>query len=251
MIIYDKDNKPFSTGWREIDRSKLWYISLKPDLPNIPPCPEDTDATPEEATLEAYSAYVLPSVESLFKYFHAAAGYPVRSTWLTVTKAGKIKTWPVLTYNNARQYCPFTFETTKGHMVQTRQNAHSAKLKESEVNIVKQQFMGAGYGAKTRVDELSDMEEPPPGNDSVNELHVKVLHQSKLYTYDTGRFPTRARSGNQYVMVAYHSSNVILFETFESRKDKHCLAAYNFIMQQLKDKHLLVDLQILDKESSK
>ena len=95
------------------------------------------------------------------------------------------------------------------------------------------------------------MEEPPPGNDSVNELHVKVLHQSKLYTYDTGRFPTRARSGNQYVMVAYHSSNVILFETFESRKDKHCLAAYNFIMQQLKDKHLLVDLQILDKESSK
>ena len=104
---------------------------------------------------------------------------------------------------------------------------------------------------KTRSDELPDTEKPPPGNESVNELHVKVLHQRKLYTDNTGRFPTKARSRNQYIMVAYHSSNVILFETFESRKDKHCLAAYNFIMQQLKDKHLLVDLQILDKESSK
>ena len=52
VIIYDKDNIPFSSGWREIVRSKLWYISLKPDLYNIPPCPEDPDATPEEATLE-------------------------------------------------------------------------------------------------------------------------------------------------------------------------------------------------------
>ena len=89
---------------------------------------------------------------------------------------------------------------------------------------------------KTRVDEFPDMEEPPPGNGSVNELHVKVLHQSKLYTDDTGRFLTRARSGNQYVMVAYHSSNIILFEPLASQKDKHCLAAHNVIIQRLKDK---------------
>ena len=58
---------------------------------------------------------------------------------------------------------------------------------------------------KTRVNEFPDREEPPPGNDSVNELHVKVLQQSKLYMDDNGRFPTKAQSGNQYVMVAYHS----------------------------------------------
>ena len=85
----------------------------------------------------------------------------------------------------------------------------------------------------------------------MNELHVKVYHQSKLYTDDTGRFPTRARSGNQYIMVAYHSSNVILIEPFASRKDKHRIAAYNVIMQRLKDRNLLVDLQILDNECSK
>ena len=85
----------------------------------------------------------------------------------------------------------------------------------------------------------------------MNGLHVKVYHQSNLYTDDTGGFPTRARSGNQYIMVAYHSSNVILIEPFASRKDKHRIAAYNVIMQRLKDKNLLVDLQIPNNECSK
>ena len=85
----------------------------------------------------------------------------------------------------------------------------------------------------------------------MKELHVNLLHQSKIYKDDTGRFPTKARGGNQYVMVAYHSSNVILFETFVSRKDKHLLTAYNFIMQRLKEKNILVDLQTLNNECSK
>ena len=52
-------------------------------------------------------------------------------------------------------------------------------------------------------------------------------------------------------MVAYHSSNVILVEPFSSRKDKSQLAAYNAIMQRLKEKYLLVDLHILNNEFSK
>ena len=54
--------------------------------------PEDPDVTPDEATLEAYSAYNLPSVEALVKYFYAASGYPVRSTWLTAIKNSNFKT---------------------------------------------------------------------------------------------------------------------------------------------------------------
>ena len=51
-------------------------------------------------------------------------------------------------------------------------------------------------------------------------------------------------------MVAYHSSNVILVEPFKSRKDTFRLAAYDTIIQRLKDKDLLVDLQIVDNECS-
>ena len=98
---------------------------------------------------------------------------------------------------------------------------------------------------------MPEIDEPTPGNDSVNELYVQVVQKHILYTDDTGRFPIRARSGNQYVMVAYHSSNVILVEPFSSRKDKNRLAAYNAIMQRLKEKDLLVDLHILDNECSK
>ena len=112
-------------------------------------------------------------------------------------------------------------------------------------------FVERRFWHKKSVEDSPEVEEPQPGNDSVNELHVKVYHQSKLYTDDTGRFPTRMRSGNQYVMVAYHSSNVILIEPLASRNDKHRIAAYNVIMQRLKDRNLLVDLQILDNECSK
>ena len=160
VIIYDKDNKPFLTEWIETVRAKLWRISLNQDLSDIPPFPEDHNATPEEATIEAYSAYDLPSVEALVKYFHAAAGYPMRSTWLTAIKAGNFKTWPGLTYNNARRYCPSAGEFIKGHMVQTRKNVRSTKIKESKADILKQQFARALYGAKTRVGELPDSRRP-------------------------------------------------------------------------------------------
>ena len=98
---------------------------------------------------------------------------------------------------------------------------------------------------------MPEIGEPTPGNDYVNELYVQVLQKHMLYTDEAGRFPIMARSGNQYVMFAYHSSNVILVDPFSSRKDKNWLAAYNVTMQCLKEKYLLVDLQIFDNECSK
>ena len=139
-------------------------------------------------------------------------------------------------------------------MVQTLQNVRCTKpkKKDSEEDRIKK-FPGSVYGTNRVVapEELPEMEDPAPGNESVNELHVNIIHQRKLYTDDTGRFPTKARSDNQYIMVAYHSSNVILVEPFASRKDKHRLAGYNIIMQGLKVNKLLIDLQILGNEYSK
>ena len=66
-----------------------------------------------------------------------------------------------------------------------------------------------------------------------------------------GRFPVHARSGNIYIMIAYHcNTNLILSEPFSSRKDTHRLFVYNKIMQQLTYNKLIVDLQILDNEAS-
>jgi hypothetical protein len=74
---------------------------------------------------------------------------------------------------------------------------------------------------------------------------------SKLYMDNTGRFPIKARSGNQYVMIAYHANgNLILQQAFKSRSNTHHIAAYNAIMTCLAAQVLSVDLQILDNESS-
>ena len=61
----------------------------------------------------------------------------------------------------------------------------------------------------------------------------------------------RSRSVNQYVLVAYHSSNVMLVSPFKTRKYQHSLSAYNSIIQRLNNRGLTADLQISDYEASK
>ena len=78
-----------------------------------------------------------------------------------------------------------------------------------------------------------------------------TVHISKLYTDDTGRFPIKARSGNQYLMVAHHcNSNAILVDPFKTSKDKHRLEAYKSIMARLRKNGMIVNLQIFDNDAS-
>jgi hypothetical protein len=60
---------------------------------------------------------------------HAVCGYPVKSTWLKVIKAGNYMGWPMLNEHNIQKYYPKTIETAKGHLNQTRKNVHSTKAK--------------------------------------------------------------------------------------------------------------------------
>ena len=85
----------------------------------------------------------------------------------------------------------------------------------------------------------------------VQVLHIRVEHISKLYNDDTVRLYVRLLSRNQYIMILYHfDSNVIISAPFKSCADKYILLAYNSIMQSLKDRNMLVDLQMLDIEAS-
>ena len=83
------------------------------------------------------------------------------------------------------------------------------------------------------------------------ELHIHTVNISKLYIDDMGRFPIKARSGNQYLMVAYQcNSNAILVAPFKKRKDKHCLEAYKSIMAFLLKNGMIFNLQILENDAS-
>ena len=81
------------------------------------------------------------------------------------------------------------------------------------------------------------------------EIHIWDQPIRKLYTDDCGRFPIRSRSGNEYIMIAYHcDSNTIIQAPFFNRSEKHRIRAYNSIMQKLADRGHHVDMQILNSE---
>ena len=59
------------------------------------------------------------------------------------------------------------------------------------------------------------------------------LPTTPLFTDDTGCFHP-SHSGHQYIMVTLHGSNTILVQPFASKKDTHCIAAYQSIYAHLK-----------------
>ena len=227
VTIFNKtDNSILLQGWHETTGAKLWRFSLLPDDTTSSHTPPSSLCV----TPAALSATDLPSVAALVHYLHAAAGFPVKSTWLAAIKAGNYASWPGLTYSNAARHCPDSTETLKGHLTQTRKGLRSTKPKHTHPSPLP----------------------PLPLSTPSHELHVRIEPISKLYTDDMGRFPTRSRSGNQYIMLAYHcDSNAILIEPFQSRHDRHRIAAHGRIMTRLRDRGHLVEHQILDNEASK
>ena len=72
--IFYKKGEPVITGWSDNNGPKLWNISLSHN--------EDDSRVSnqaEQTTLGVYSAYDLPPVAALVRYFHAATGYSVIS----------------------------------------------------------------------------------------------------------------------------------------------------------------------------
>jgi hypothetical protein len=49
----------------------------------------------------------------LIHYLHAAAGFPVKSTWLAAIKAGNFASWPELAYANASKFVPPVMKPSK------------------------------------------------------------------------------------------------------------------------------------------
>jgi hypothetical protein len=173
----------------------------------------------------------LPSIGALVGFYNACLGFPVKQTWLSAIKAGNCNTFEGLTYSNVTRYCPDTNETIMGHLAQQSQNVQSTKPKLTL--------------------PVSLVVPPPPVATPSNQVFIIITPLIKLFTNNTGRFPIRACSGNQYVMIAFHAKgNLILQKAFKSKSNRHCIAAYNTIMTRLAARGLFIDLQILDNKAS-
>ena len=74
----------------------------------------------------------------------------------------------------------------------------------------------------------------------------------KMYTDQTGHFPTTSYRGMQYVLVLYEptESNAILVEPMQNRTSGKMLAAYQTLVNILKKAGIEPKLHILDNECS-
>ena len=113
------------TGWR-CPQTGLWRVPFRQqwDNPNTDTLLMSQEATDvilkrrEGADPREFvnSVYELPNLEQVVAWYHAAAGYPTKTTWLKAIEAGLYATWPLLTAKAVRKHYPEMKETPKGHM---------------------------------------------------------------------------------------------------------------------------------------
>ena len=256
--VFDKHNNLILQGFRETEGPRMWRFNLLPNQQsplalkqlacnaNAKAADLLTTKVPstkpfKNSTEYHRRAYDLPSTKNLIEYLHCTVGSPVKRTLLDAVKAGNYRSFPGLSVANVDRYCPLNATpTVLGHLTQVPQGLRSTRWAAAACAL-----LNIKNALLPSTELFNELTEP------VQSVHIKVLATSKLFTDDMGRFPIRAMSGNQYIMLAFHEqANVILVQPFKTKADTHRIPAYNVIMTRLKKRNLGVDLQVLDNEAS-
>ena len=172
-------------------------------------------------TAEAINViFDLPSARQTFLWYHAAAGFPVKETFIKAVRAGNYATWPKLTVNLIHKYMPDSDEAAKGHLKGQRQGIRSTKLRALEKLL---------EGAETRIKiegESSQSQPPPPTK--LNDMFTQVVDLTEeIHTDQTGAFPHTSQRGNRYIMVAIHlDANYIFAEPMKNRTEGEMIRTY-------------------------
>ena len=92
--------KPVLQGWR--DKDGLWRLG-------------HVDKHIKSSNTEtAANVHSLPSTAAAIRYLHAAAGYPVKETWIKAIKRGHYVSWPGLTVDAVNKHFPDAVKHIRG-----------------------------------------------------------------------------------------------------------------------------------------
>jgi hypothetical protein len=72
--------------------------------------------------------YELKKQPELVQYYHAAAGFPTKPTWLKAIKNMQFASWPGLTADAVNRHYPDSKETPKGHGLKAPSSLCSTKV---------------------------------------------------------------------------------------------------------------------------
>ncbi len=124
------------------------------------------------------NVYDIPSINQTIKYLHAAAGYPVKDTWVKAINAGNYTTWPGLTATVARKHFPESDKTQKGHMKCQQQGVRLTRTLQTITE-----------DDKEHMTPNSD-ESPAPKPKKMQDMYIKIHNASEtMHTDQPGQFP--------------------------------------------------------------
>jgi hypothetical protein len=75
-----------------------------------------------------HNVYELKTQPELVGYYHAAADFPTKPSWLKAIKNKQYASWPGLTWEAVNKIFPEFEETLKGHGRKTRSRLGSTKI---------------------------------------------------------------------------------------------------------------------------
>ena len=134
-------------------------------------------------------------------YHHATCFSPTKHTFATAVADKAFIGWPGLTRELVSKYLPEVEATVVGH------------IKQEQMHL---QSTAENNDTEAQEDFYPTMEQP---NVRTKDVIYKVFEGKDMAFMDlTGRFPKRSRSGNEYILIAYHyDSNVIWADPIKNR----------------------------------
>ena len=173
-------------------------------------------------------------MEQVVAWYHAAAGYPTKPTWIKAIKSGFYTTWPLLTAKAVRKHYPETVETPKGHMKRVKSGVRSTKAQQQQHPEITE--------AEAALAEIRRKH---------HDIFVSVREATEeVHTDQTGRFPVVSSKGHKYIMVLIDiDSNYIAMQPMRSRETAELIRTYKIIMERLAKQGIKPKKQILDNEA--
>lgn len=178
------------------DDTGLWKLALHNNN-------EDQDTRPPEH--DAINViFDLPSARQSFLWYHAAAGFPTKDTFIRAVRNGNYATWPTLTVNLIHRHMPDSDETAKGHLKGRRKGIRSTKQ-----NIFADLI--EAEDVKIKIEGESSPFQPLPPT-KLNDMFTTIVDLAEeIHTDQTGAFPHTSQRGNRYIMVAIHLDTNYIF----------------------------------------
>jgi hypothetical protein len=165
-------------------------------LPDRPP--------PSEAI---HNMYELKTQPELVRYYHTAAGFPTKPSWLKTIKNKQCASWPGLTWEVVNKHFPKSEETLKGHGCKTRSRLQSTKI-PAQINNDDEDNTKATHFPYPLIKQKEAI---------IRTLDLSNKAERPMYTDQTGQFPTKSSCGLQYIMVLIEiNSNAILVKAMKN-----------------------------------